>query len=189
MILDLPFSQGQHICALYETADEQLDVAATYLADGLARGERCLYVASSVTALDALRDLLQSRGVDAGAAEAGRALLMMTSGEAHLADGAFDSERMLRLLNDALEEALNDGFAGLRTCGDMSWLLDEPPGADQVVEYEAVLNEFFRSARGLGMCQYDVRRMPAYLLDEAAVTRHSSVVAAGRHRTNKSFEA
>lgn len=58
-------------------------------------------------------------------------------------DGRFDSERMLRMLNEAVEAALNDGFAGLRTCGDMSWLLDDAPGTQHVVEYESLLNQFF----------------------------------------------
>src|SRR5688572_16093650 len=34
------FSQGAHICALYETEDEQLSIAAVYIADGLRQGER-----------------------------------------------------------------------------------------------------------------------------------------------------
>lgn len=50
---------------------------------------------------------------------------------------------MLRMLNEAVEAALNDGFAGLRTCGDMSWLLDDAPGTQHVVEYESLLNQFF----------------------------------------------
>ena len=60
---------------------------------------------------------------------------------------------MLALLNRAVESALNDGFAGLRTCGDMSWLLGNPPGAHQVVEDQGLLTEFFRNVRGCGMCQ------------------------------------
>lgn len=184
----IPFSQGQHICALYETPEQQLDTAVAYLADGLARGERCLYVGISGAALEALRQQLHARGVDVGAAEASRALLLMTHGEAHLVDGCFDCERMLRMLNDTLEQALNDGFAGLRTCGDMSWLIDEPPGSDQVVEYEVLLNEFFRNVRGLGMCQYDARRMPRRIIDTAALATHPSVVAGGGHRENPAFE-
>lgn len=56
------------------------------------------------------------------------ALVEATHDEAHLADGSFSSERMLRLLNEAMETALKDGFTGLRACGDMSWLLAEPEG-------------------------------------------------------------
>jgi hypothetical protein len=37
----------------------------------------------------------------------------------------------------------------------MSWLLEDAPGSDQVVVYEALLNQFFHGARAAGMCQYD----------------------------------
>jgi hypothetical protein len=90
---------------------------------------------------------------------------------------------MLQRLNDAVEAALNNGFSGLRTCGDMSWLLQDPPGADQVLEYEALLNQFFQSVRAAGMCQYDRRRLPAHLIDHA-LTTHSSAVIDGFHKPN-----
>ncbi|HUF69194.1 MAG TPA: MEDS domain-containing protein [Longimicrobiales bacterium] len=184
----LPFQQGQHICAVYDTRDEQLAVAAAYLADGLRIGERCLYATDSLPGLADFRSRLRALGVDAGNEERRRALVLLTSEQAHLRDGQFDCERMLRMLNDAVEEALNDGFVGLRTCGDMSWLIDKPPGSHQVVEYEAVLNQFFLNVRGLGMCQYDRRRLPAGLLDHAGLVAHSTIVVDGAHQENPYYD-
>ena len=178
------YQQGQHICAIYDTREEQVAVAAAYIADGLRKRERCLYVAESRRDLELFRERLKFEGVDVGAVQEARALVMLTTDRAHLVDGRFDCERMLTMLNDALEAALNEGHAGLRTCGDMSWLLANPPGAHQVVEYEAVLNEFFRNVRGLGMCQYDRSRLPAGLLDHAGLAGHSSVVVENCHKTN-----
>lgn len=34
------YKQGEHICSIYETEEEQLAVAAEYLSDGLRNGER-----------------------------------------------------------------------------------------------------------------------------------------------------
>ena len=183
----LPFQQGQHICAVYDSPEEQLAVAAHYIADGLQRDERCLYVGDSEPALNRFRVQLRGLGVDVDAAEAGTALLLQTSSQAHLLDGYFDSERMLKMLNDGIEKALDDGFAGLRTCGDMSWLVDTPPGAHQVVEYEAVLNELFRNVHGLGMCQYDRKRLLAHVVNLAGVGAHSTLVAEGVHVANPHY--
>jgi hypothetical protein len=93
----------------------------------------------------------------------------------------------LRLLNDAVEQALNAGFNGLRTCGDLSWLLEDPTGAECVLEYEALLNEFFRGVRGLGMCLYDRRQLSPSLVDHALAT-HWSVCLDGQHKTNPFYE-
>ena len=187
---DLPrvYQQGEHICTLYDTPEEQLRVAAGYIAEGLLNGERCLYVAQPREALERFRSCLGALAVDVAAAEASTALKVLPTGAAHLVDGHFDCERMLAMLNSAVEDALDAGFKGLRTCGDMSWLLDDPPGAEQVVEYEGLLNGLFPSVRALGMCQYDRSRLPAGLLD-CAVSTHTSVAIDGAHKPNPFYRA
>lgn len=177
------FRQGEHICALYDGEDEQIAIAAEYLADGLRAGQRCFYVAQSAAALTRFGTALIDAGIDVVDALARGALTQATHAEAHLEGGCFDSERMIRLLNEAVEAALCEGFAGLRTCGDMSWLLEGAPGSEQVVVYEAFLTEFFHGLPASGMCQYDRRRLPAELLDHGLCT-HSSVVYDGRHVVN-----
>ena len=181
------FKQGEHICVLYDTEEEQLSIAADYLADGLRGGERCLYVGRSVESLTGFRAALRRLGIHADVAVKRGALVLAVSADAHLIDGRFDCERMLRLLNDAVEAALNDGFSALRTCGDMSWLLEDAPGSHEVVEYEALLNEFFRSVRAAGMCQYNRQRLPAHLVGHGLAT-HSSLFVDGRHTANPSYE-
>ena len=177
------FSQGDHVCVAYDSPQEQLAVAVLFIADGLRRNERCLYAADSQDGLDRFRAALTAAGLDAAAAEQEGSLLLLTKDLAHLKQGRFDCERMLQMLNDSVEAALNAGYIGLRTCGDMSWLLDDAPGSEQVVEYEALLNQFFASVRALGMCQYDRTRLPQGLLDHALDT-HPSLVVDGRHRAN-----
>ena len=177
------FSQGEHICSVYENPNQRCADAVHYLADGLERGERCLFVADSQAALRQCHELLTKNGIDADAMVKSGALVEKTSDEVHLLDGCFDCERMLRVLNEAMESALNDGYTGLRTCGDMSWLLEDAPGSDQVVVYEALLNQFFQGARAMGMCQYDRSRLPAELMDHALAT-HSTAIVDGHHRPN-----
>jgi len=163
-------------------------MASEYLADGLRRGERCIYCARSPAALEHLRGALAATGIDVDRMIKDGALIEMTHADAYLVDGCFDTDRLLGLLDKSVESALSRGFLGLRTCGDMSWLLDGPRGSMHVVEYEAFLNQRFRSARAAGMCQYDRRRMPPHLLDHA-LTTHSSVLLEGQHRLNPFYRA
>ena len=58
------FSQGDHICALYESEHEQLTTAAAYVAEGLAREERCYYVGQSPSALMRFREALAREETD-----------------------------------------------------------------------------------------------------------------------------
>jgi hypothetical protein len=168
---------------MYESVEEQESLAIAFLAQGLHGRERCLYAACSAGALARVRDGLRAEGIDAAAEEQRRALLLLTKEQAHLVDGVFDGERMLRMLNQLLEETLNEGFTGLRTCGDMTWLLDRPPGSHQVVEYEALVTQLFKGMRAIAMCQYDRARLPPDIIDHALAT-HGTVVIDGAHVAN-----
>jgi hypothetical protein len=182
------FRQGDHICSLYATEDEQIAMAAAYLADGLQCGERVFYVPQSSAAVERFRAALRLNGVNVATALKKGALIESTHADAHLAGGRFDCERMLGFLNEAVESALNDGFKGLRTCGDMSWLLAQPEGADSAVEYEALLNQFFPGVRAAGMCQYDIQRLAPDLIHSALAT-HPTACVDGTHRHNAFYDS
>jgi hypothetical protein len=182
------FRHGDHVCALFDTIEEQLTIAAAFITDGLRNGERCLYAGESVAALDHFARYLQGHGLNAQVEQERGALILLTKEQAHLSGGQFDSERMLQMLNDGVETALNDGYTALRTCGDMSWLLDDPPGSSQVVEYEALVTALFRSVRGIAMCQYDRTRLPASVIEHALGT-HPSTFIKNEHCANLHYHA
>ena len=156
--------------------------AAHFIAHGLRAQERCLYGGYSEDALGRFRDQLGREGIDVSAVEAAGALILLTKETAHLVDGRFDSERMLRMLNEAIEDALDAGYTAFRCCGDMTWLLDDTPGASQVMEYEALVTALFKNARGIAMCQYDRRRFTREAIDDAIAVHTSVIGAAGDDR-------
>jgi hypothetical protein len=179
----VPFRHGDHVCALYSSPAEQRMMAARFIAQGLRAGERCLFAGYSEADLVGFRDALRHEQIDPDEAHARGALILLTKEEAHLLDGCFDSERMLGMLNGAVEDALNEGYHALRTCGDMTWLLDDAPGSQQVVEYEALVTSLFQNVRAIAMCQYDRTRLPSALLDHGLGT-HPTVLMDGHHLDN-----
>src|SRR5690348_13399370 len=112
--------RGDHICALYRSRHELATLAAGFLADGLARGERCWYVAANDETGTVVR-VLRDRGVDVDG-EQNRGALDIVTG-AYVADGGFNPERTVEVFSDAIEQALHDGFTGFRAAADMSWAL------------------------------------------------------------------
>jgi hypothetical protein len=168
----MQYQQGDHVCTLYSTRDEQLTAATEYIRGGLSRGERCLYVCCEHTP-DEFRDGLRAAGIDVDAEEARGALLLITKHEGHLKGGCFDPDKMIHMLHGAVKDALDAGFQGLCAAGDMSWLLDEADGSERIAEYEARLNAFYPSSRALGLCLYNRNRLPSATLDHSLAThRH-----------------
>ena len=41
--------QGDHVCLIYDAADEQLATAAAFMTVGIERDERCVYIADDRT--------------------------------------------------------------------------------------------------------------------------------------------
>ena len=181
------FRQGEHICSLYDTEEEQLATAAAYLADGIWRGEQGLYIGANRDAVLRFRIALGAAGLDAAALAERGTLIELTHGETYLAGGQFSVERMLTMLRESIEQAAADGFSGWRGCGEMSWVLSGAPGSEQVSVYEGLLHRFFSGTRACAMCQYNRELLPASLLDMALAT-HSTAVIAGRQRFNPFFQ-
>ncbi|HEY1937016.1 MAG TPA: MEDS domain-containing protein [Candidatus Angelobacter sp.] len=163
------YQQGDHICTLYASPEEQLQAAVEYIKAGLARGEQCLYVCGEHTP-DELRMALDAAGVKVKEEEARAALSLVTKAEAHLKDGRFNASNMISFLHQAVQDALGAGFNGLCAAGDMKWVMDGAPGTEELAEYESCLNDFYASSRALGLCQYNRKSLPPEFLDHCIAT-------------------
>ena len=163
------YQQGDHVCGLYATPEEQLAAAVEYIRAGLDRGERCLYVCCEHGVRE-FRAALKRSGINVAAEEKRGALILLTKHQGHLAGGRFDPDKMISMLHAAVEDALEAGFKGLAAAGDMSWLLDEAPGSEKLAEYEARLNHFYQNNRALGLCLYNRTKLPDAALDHGLAT-------------------
>jgi hypothetical protein len=169
---------GDHLCLIYDTPEEQFAAAIPFMRDGLAREEQCLYIADERTVQE-VRDALRAVGVDVEAEEEGGALRIVTKRQTYLKDGAFDPEAMINLLRAATVEAVSRGYKALRATGEMTWALGPELGTDRLIEYEALLNDFFPGSRALAICQYHRRRFGAGVIH--GVLRTHPVVILGSH--------
>ena len=163
------YHQGDHICTLFTTPEEQLAAAVECITGGLSRRERCLYICCEHSVPEFRRALNQA-GIDVAWEEKRGALVLLTKQDGHLQGGSFDPDRMISMLHAAVEDALAAGFTGLCAAGDMTWLLDEAPGSEKIAEYEARLNQFYKSHRALGLCQYNRNKLPDATLDHGIAT-------------------
>jgi len=176
--------KGDHVCLYHETLAEQLAIVAAYIRQGLAKQERCLYIAHE-RGLKEVTAALQGSGVEVAREQQRAALVLQTVDDVHLKNGRFDCDGMLGFFTEAVDQAINDGFTGLRTAGEMTWIADGVPGAERAFEHEALMNEFYPNSHALGLCQYDRVRMRPEVLDEALKT-HPRVLV-GSHLSGNPF--
>lgn len=165
---------GQHICSFYDLPAEQIGISSEYVQCGLQRREQCLYV-SDEAGISLLKDALRAAHVDLDDEIRRGALLLMTKEETYKRTGRFDAAGLQIRLRQAVEDARKHGFERLRAAGDMTWLLDNIPGSDDVVRYEVDLNAFYAETGAIGLCLYDRAQLQPRMLN-AAMRTHPIVL-------------
>ena len=178
---------GDHVCSVYETDEQLVAIVAGFLAEGLARGERCWYVPSDGE-VGAIRTAMQRRGIDVEAESRRSALHLLDSNETYTVQGGFDPEQTMRVFSEAIEQALSDGFNGFRAAAEMSWAITIENGAESLITYEALLSRLFSTSPATGLCLYDKRRMPLRVVNGALLT-HPIVATSGGFERNGAYDA
>src|SRR3984893_17469614 len=113
----------EHLCAIYDTQEEQFAAALPYLRTGLERGEKCLYDVGENSAAPVL-DALRKGGTDVDRYLRSGALTISHKRETYLQQGYFDPDWMIGFLTQATAEAGAAKFSGVRTIlGEMTWVL------------------------------------------------------------------
>lgn len=106
--------------------------------------------------------------------------LVLSSEQSHLVDGHFDVDRMLRTLEDAVENALRDGYKGLWATGDMTWEFGPEKDFTKLVEYEQRLDALFHKQGALcGICQYHKDTLPPKCSRQALRLHDDILLATG----------
>jgi hypothetical protein len=147
-----------HICAFFDSRDQQYDALLPYYREGLANGEQVITILDE-DRLDDHNSRIEAAGIPLQEAAAANRLKIFSANETYLKEGGFAAERMYALLERALIEANTDGFRAVRTSGEMSWALRNMPGTDQLMEYEARVNRLTEKYDCTLICVYDVSKI------------------------------
>ena len=172
--------QPGHICAFFDSREEEYDTLLPYFKEGVDAGEQVLNV------LDAERLADHCERLEAGGIpiDDGRVQLA-SSEETYVAGGSFDMERMVNFVTDAVRNAAASGRC-VRTAGWMDWVYRQPPGTERLMEYEARMNLLVPTFDCTFMCVYDLSKVNGDTLIDIMST-HPYVILRGQIRRNPFF--
>ena len=128
-----------------------------FFVEGMARGEKAVYIVDPQE-----REHHETRLRPS--APSPELLDVTTWNEAHLKGGSFDPERMMASLDEMIREHAMTGRPPMRMVGQMGWVFSEPPGIEELVAYEATVNEVLNRGRTPTVCVYDVRRLSGSMM-------------------------
>lgn len=171
-----------HVCAFFDSRDEQYHVILPYMQEGLDNKEKVINILESACHHEHY-ERLTNAGILTHEKSGSNQLNVLASEETYLKGGSFAAEKMLHLLEEALIEASNEGYGSVRACGEMVWALKNLPGTDELIEYEARLNLLTPKHSCSLVCMYDVNRFSGRVLADVLST-HSHVIMNGKIHKN-----
>jgi hypothetical protein len=174
-----------HICAFFDSTDEQYDILLPYFQEGLTNGEQVVTILDRVKHPDHVARL-RTAGMPVDTAVAADQLKVMASDETYTQGGVFAVERMFELLKSTLQSAQESSFGVVRTCGDMEWALASLDNTDGLMEYEARVNTLLSMYDCTLMCVYDLNRFSGRAVMDVLCT-HSHIILGGEVRENPYF--
>jgi len=157
---------GTHLCLFYETKDDLIDILVPYFKAGLQNNEFCMWITcdplSEQQAKRAMEEAVPNfdEHLDKGQIE------ILAHTDWYLEQGVFDALRVFEQWMDKLDEALTNGYAGIRVSGNSAWL--DQRTWPNFIEYEHALNDTIAKYQMLVVCAYRLDGCkPSKLIDSA----------------------
>lgn len=173
----LSLDVGDHVCAFFGGAAERDAILESYLGAGLRSGDKCLCVLDGSHGGEG-RALLAALAAQRAPESAPDQLDVRVSRDTYLRGGRFSTEAMLAFWDDAVGAAMSEGYLFSRAVGEMTWALQQMPGVEELVGYEAELNYFLPRYPQVVLCLYDLERFDGEILVDILKT-HPLVLVGG----------
>ena len=178
---------SRHQCFVYKGSPApHLPGLSALIRQKLNENYRCLFLHSPAM-VTGMRSYLFAAGSEV-TKEIVKGSLVLSSSNAHLVEGCFIIDRMLGMLENALHQALHDGYQGLWATGDMSREFGPERNFSKLLEYEWRLEQLLQAHPALsGVCQYHADTLPHDVLRDGLLTHPSFYINETLSRVNPHY--
>ena len=152
--------QHRHICAFFNSVDEEHRVLRSFIKDGFESGDKAFHIVDPELQAQHLKRLVES-GIDVERAMGTGQLELRRWQDAYLRGDRFDQDAMLALLEEVLQSGEASGYPLTRLVAHMEWALLDKPGVDDLLEYETRLNYMLPKYDDPVICTYDLSKFSA----------------------------
>jgi hypothetical protein len=146
-----------HACAFVKGPEEERAVIDPFFLEGLKHGEKGCYIVDPQH-----REEHEARLHSC--TQHPELMEVTTWNEAHLKGGSFEQARMMAALEELIRDHAATGAPPMRLVGQMGWVFSSPPGIEQLVAYEASVNEVLNRGKTPTVCVYDVTRLSGAMM-------------------------
>ena len=150
---------GTHLCQFYQTKEDCIDILVPYFKAGLENNEFCMWITSEPLKSEDAKKALNKVVKDLDSYIKKGQLEILDASQWYTRSGRFDSDEVLQGWIEKENQAIKNGFDGLRLTGSTFWL--EKKDWDDFVEYEEVINTAIKKHRMIATCSYSLDKCRA----------------------------
>jgi hypothetical protein len=176
---------GRHICAFFNSTDEQHRVLRSFIKDGFDRGDKVFHLVNPDLREEHLRHLTDA-GIDVQKVSASGQLEVRSWKDTYLRGDRFDQDAMLALVEEVLQTGHTEGYSLTRLLAQMEWALVDKQGVEDLLEYETRINYVIPKYDDIVICTYDLSKFSASVVIDAMRT-HPAVIVGGLLHENPFF--
>jgi DcmR-like sensory protein len=176
----------RHICAFFNTMDEEHRVLGSFYKDGIDRGEKAAHIVDPEDRKEHLKRLAEA-GIDVQRMMDTGQLEVVPWTDAYVRDHRFNQDAMLAAVEGLIQSGTAAGYPLTRLVGHhMDWVFLDKPATYNFVEYEARLNQVLSKYDDPVICNYNPSKFGATVAMDIMRT-HPLVIIGGLLRENPFF--
>ena len=178
-------AEQRHICAFFNSTDEEHRVLHSFIKDGFGRGDKAFHLVNPELREEHLKRLAEA-GINVREAVDTGQLEVRSWQDAPLRGGRFDQESWLASFEQVLQSGPRAGYAQTRFLAHMEWALVDLPGVEDLIEFETRVNYVVPKYDHIVICAYDLSKFGASVVMDAMRT-HPVVIIGGLLQENPFF--
>ncbi len=147
---------GTHLCLFYEVKQDLPDILVAYFKAGLENNEFCIWVTSEPLVKKEAEEAMRKAVPDFAKYLKRGQMEIVPHTERYFKGGAFNGKRVLNAWMYKLNQALANGYDGMRVTGNTAWV--EEKDWRRFTDYEEEINSVIGNYHMLVICTYSSDR-------------------------------
>ena len=148
---------GKHICLIYNSQEDLIDLVVPYFNEGLEKNELCMWVVSKPLTVKEAKAILSERLRNFKTYMDKDQMQIINYKNIYLSSGKFKPETVLKRWAKREKEALQRGFNGLRVCGCGSWVSKKI--WEDWITYEIKVDKLIPELKMTALCTYPFKNV------------------------------
>ena len=159
-----------HTCLIFDSTTEFFHCMIPFIREGIKNNEKCFVVIDEITreeVLSTFKKIFREGIIPPEELNNDKHIVIENFKNIYLPDGKFDMDRTISSYIKTVDDAIKDGYTGVRVFAEVSTFLSGLNGKECFLNWEAFADQYFFHHNFIAVCAYNKK----YLASEDHISR------------------